>query len=351
MKFLALLVLLFLPVTALAISASGYILMDGDSNRILAGENINDERLIASTTKIMTCIIALENKDINDKVKIGKEVLKAYGSAIYLSLDEEITLKDLLYGLMLRSGNDAAIAIAYYVSGSMQDFVKKMNEKAYELKMSHTTFVNDHGLEEDMGDGNTSTPYDMALLMSYALKNDTFREIIGTKNYTAKSSGKTYVWKNKNKLLFTYDNLIGGKTGFTKKARRTLVTAASKNGKTTIVVTLNDGNDFDDHKQLHEKGLSYDRVLLIDDEIVKNYLGRDDVMVNEPLYVLLTKKEAENVKLDLQVREDEQKEIGVLKATLNDEVLGCRKIYKVDDFVEVPKKGFWEKFFGWLFKW
>ena len=202
MKKLAIFLVLFLiPINAWAISAESYVVMDYDSKRVLMSKNMNEKKLIASTTKIMTAIIALENKDLNSVRKVGPEVLKAYGSAIYLSLDEEITLKDLLYGLMLRSGNDAAIEIAYHVSGNMDNFIQLMNQKAYELGMSNTIFINNHGLENEQGKGNTSTSYDMALLMRYALQNETFKEIIHTKEYTAKTSGKTYVWHNKNKFI------------------------------------------------------------------------------------------------------------------------------------------------------
>ena len=190
---LVVLLLLLAPKISNAVSAEAYVVMDYDTGRILSSKNPEKEKLIASTTKIMTCIIALEKGDLTSVRKVGEEVLKAYGSAIYLSLNEEITLKDLLYGLMLRSGNDAAIEIAYHISGSMEDFVALMNQKAYELGMTNTKFLNNHGLEEQDGQGNTSTAKDMAILMRYALQNETFREIIATQSYTAKTSGKTYV--------------------------------------------------------------------------------------------------------------------------------------------------------------
>ena len=160
---LAFLIFLFIPKLTNAVSAESYVVMDYDTGRILSSKNPEKEKLIASTTKIMTCIIALEKGDLTSIRKVGEEVLKAYGSAIYLSLEEEITLKDLLYGLMLRSGNDAAIEIAYHISGSMEDFVALMNQKAYELGMTNTKFLNNHGLEENDGSGNTSTAKDMAV--------------------------------------------------------------------------------------------------------------------------------------------------------------------------------------------
>ena len=351
MKYLFIFILLLMPFKVKAISAESYIVMDADSGRVIEGKNISKEKLIASTTKIMTCIIALENSDLNKMVKVGDEVLKAYGSAIYINMGEEMSIKDLLYGLMLRSGNDAAIEIAYSVSGNMDNFVKKMNEKAYELKMTNTNFINNHGLENDEGYGNTSTAYDMALLMKYALHNETFKEIIGTEKYTTKTEGKSYVWKNKNKLLFSYDKLIGGKTGFTKKARRTLVTSAVDNGRTSIVVTLNDGNDFADHKELHEKVFSkYERVLLLD----KNQKIENKYYLQEDFYALLTEDEQQKVKINYEINNPNSNEVGVASVYLNDELLGSLKIYKesVEEKNEENKKeNFLVRFIRWLFKW
>lgn len=352
MKKLAIFLVLFLiPINAWAISAESYVVMDYDSKRVLMSKNMNEKKLIASTTKIMTAIIALENKDLNSVRKVGPEVLKAYGSAIYLSLDEEITLKDLLYGLMLRSGNDAAIEIAYHVSGNMDNFVQLMNQKAYELGMSNTIFINNHGLENEQGKGNTSTSYDMALLMRYALQNETFKEIIHTKEYTAKTSGKTYVWHNKNKLLSTNEYEIGGKTGYTKKAKRTLVTAATKDAKRVIVVTLNDPNDFADHEELYNEIFNkYERVEILNKEAtvidesnpLKYYLQND-------FYALLTKEEKENIRIDYQIDPNANtKEVGNANVYLKDKLLHTEKIYQQE---ETKKESFWQKFLRWLLRW
>ena len=300
----------------------------------------------------MTAIIALENGDLNSVRKVGEEVLKAYGSAIYLSLNEEITLKDLLYGLMLRSGNDAAIEIAYHISGNMEKFVELMNQKAYELGMSNTIFLNNHGLEESDGSGNTSTAYDMAILMRYALHNDTFRNIIATETYEAKTSGKTYVWQNKNKLLKIYEYNIGGKTGFTKKAKRTLVTASKKDDKTCIVVTLNDGNDFEDHKDLCERVFEeYERVTILDKEsLVIDAENPQKYYIKNNFYALLTKSEIEQVKINYKINTNQtQEEVGVAEVYLNDKLLTSEKIYQKIE--EEKKENFFQKFLRWLFKW
>ena len=353
MKKLLFLILLFFPLMVNAVSAEAYAVMDYDSGRILMSKNENREKLIASTTKIMTAIIALEKGDLNSVRTVGEEVLKAYGSAIYIEMNEKITLKDLLYGLMLRSGNDAAIEIAYHVSGDMESFVEAMNEKAYELGMSHTKFYNNHGLEEEDGIGNTSTAYDMALLMRYALRNDMFREIIGTKNYTAKTNTKTYVWHNKNKLLGSYEYQIGGKTGFTEKARRTLVTASSKDDKTCIVVTLNDGNDFEDHKDLCESVFAnYERVLLVDkDSLVVDSNDPDKYYVKESYYALLTEEEKSQIRITYDLHADsKEEEVGVVQIYLDDDLLGTEKIYQKKE-ESLAKEGFLQKFFRWLFGW
>ena len=211
---------LFIPgVHASTSSAYEYVLMDMDSGRVLASKNKDSPRLIASITKIMTCILAIEQKDVNDIVKVDESISKSYGSGIYISIGEEIKLIDLLYGLMLRSGNDAAMQIASYVSGSEEAFAKLMNQKARELGMKNTIFYNASGLDTKTI-GNKSTAYDMALLTKYAMQNEVYREIVKTKKHIVKTNLKTYVWHNKNKLL-NEDYITGGKTGYTERAKRT----------------------------------------------------------------------------------------------------------------------------------
>ena len=351
-KLILFLILFCYPLSVRAISAESYVVMDYDSKRVLMSHNPAKEKLIASTTKIMTAIIALENGDINSIRTVGEEVLKAYGSAIYLSLGEEITLKDLLYGLMLRSGNDAAIEIAYHISGSMENFVALMNQKAYDIGMMNTVFINNHGLEDESGNGNTSTAYDMALLMRYALTNETFKEIIGTETYQAKTSGKTYVWYNKNKLLSMYEYAIGGKTGFTKKARRTLVTASSKDDKTCIVVTLNDGNDFQDHKDLCELVFSsYERVQILDkDSLVIDASNPTKYYIKNDFYALLKEEEKSQIRIDYQINSEATgEEVGVANVYLNEELLKSEKVYQREE--EKKEESFWQKFLRWLFRW
>ena len=211
--FFLLLILIPFNIRALETSAQSVILMDQDSKRILYSKDIHNVRSVASISKIMTAVVALEKGNLNKKVTIGEEIIGAYGSGIYIKQGEKLTLKDLLYGLMLRSGNDAALAIAYHVSGSVDKFVIEMNSLAKKIGMKNTTFNNPSGLDQEKG--NYSTSYDMALLQSYAMKNDTYRKIVGTKKYTLKTNKNVYVWHNKNKLLRMYEYTTGGKTGFT----------------------------------------------------------------------------------------------------------------------------------------
>lgn len=252
--FSLLFLLLLLGVKASTSSAQAYILMDSKTGRVLEGKNINSEMLIASITKIMTSIIAIESGKLNDEVLVDDTILKAYGSGIYIEVGEKIKLRDLLYGLMLRSGNDAALMIAKYVSGDVDKFVDAMNDKAHDIGMNNSKFVNPSGLDEDDG-GNYSTAYDMAILTRYAMNNVVYREIVSTKTYKIKTNKKVYVWKNKNKLL-NLDYVTGGKTGFTERARRTLVSTASKDDIDLIVVTLNDSDDWNTHKSLYDKTFS-----------------------------------------------------------------------------------------------
>lgn len=229
------------------VTASSYIVIEQSTNKILEGHDYHFSRSVASISKIMTAIVIIENIDINTIVKVPNNINKVYGSSVYLKENEEISIEKLLYGLMLRSGNDAAITLALSISNSVEEFVLLMNKKADELNLKNTYFSNPHGLDEE-DNGNISTAHDMAMLYSYCLKNKTFAKITSSKSY------ETYI--NKNKLIRTYPYCTGGKTGFTKKAKRTLVTSASKDDINLIVVTLNCGNDFSLHKDLYESYFS-----------------------------------------------------------------------------------------------
>ena len=336
-KILLFFILLCVPFCASAFTsdAKAVVLMDMDSKRVLYSENPHYAGSVASISKIMTAILAIENGKLDKEVKVGDEVLKAYGSAIYLKAGEKIKLEDLLYGLMLRSGNDAALVIATNIAGSEKNFVKMMNKKAKELGMNDTTFNNPHGLDEQDG-GNISSAYDMALLMSYAMQNENFKKIAGTKYHNVRTNKNTYKWKNKNKLLFNYKYTVGGKTGFTKKARRTLVTAASNNDLNLTVVTIKDGNDFSDHEKLYEEAFnSYKNYLILTSGKI-SILGEDYYKNNE-LYIKndftypLTESEKEtvNLKFALEKKRDYKNndKVGNIKIHVGDKIVYTENIY------------------------
>lgn len=357
MKKILIFLILLIPINVYGISAKSYIVMDGYSNRIITGDDYNTKRLIASTTKIMTAILAIENGDLEKEVEVSKEVLKAYGSNIYIEVGEKIKLIDLVYGLMLRSGNDAAIMIACNISGSMNEFVKLMNNKAKEIGMNNTLFINSSGLEDNNKNGNTSTAYDMAILMSYAMKNDIFAKITGTKRYIAKSNLKTYDWYNKNKLLNTYQYTVGGKTGFTKLARRTLVTAAKKDDKLFIVVTLNDPDDFLDHKELYENYFpKYNLVKVLDKDKFKiDNTIYDKLYIKDDFKIALTPMEEDNINITYELKElsdyNDNDVVGYVSITLNNKEIAKKDIYALKNESSKSKDSWFKKIIKFLKFW
>jgi len=237
-----------------------------------------------------------------------------------------------------------------------KEFVKLMNQKALELGMKNTIFFNPHGLEEDDGNGNTSTAYDMAILMANAMNNKEFANITKTKSYTVKTNKKTYVWKNKNKLLNTYQYTTGGKTGFTKKARRTLVSSASKDHKKLIVVTLNDPNDFNNHKNLYEEYFKkYDLVKIIDHKKykLKNKNFKKNLIIKNDIKVLLTKNEKKNIKININLNKQQKfsnnNQVGYLSITLNNKEIAKENIYLENEKKNnKQKKNIFSKIKSWF---
>lgn len=238
-----------------ATGARAVALIDVASGRILHSVNGDTPMRIASLTKIMTAIVAIEHGRLEDEVKVSARAASREGSSIYLRAGDRVSLETLLYGLMLRSGNDAATAIAEHVGGSEEGFVFLMNLKAEEIGLSHTRFKNPHGLDED---GHYSTANDLARLTAYALKNPVFRQIVATKVKTAPNPNGEWDYRfvNKNKMLFLYEGADGVKTGYTKLARRCLVSSATRNGQQLAAVTLNDGDDWADHRRLLDYGFA-----------------------------------------------------------------------------------------------
>lgn len=243
---LALIFAVKIPARAeLAVSAKAAILMHADSGRVLYEKNADEHMLIASTTKIMTAIVVLEHCELDDLVEVDSRSAGIEGSSMYLKAGESYTVEDLLYGLLLVSGNDAASALALHVADSMEEFAELMNAKAAELGMTESSFKNAHGLDEE---GHYSTARDMAKLAAYCMGNEDFARIAGTVSHIV--GEQTLV--NHNRLLREYDGCLGLKTGYTMAAGRTLVTCAERDGARYVCVTLNDPDDWDDHKALYD---------------------------------------------------------------------------------------------------
>ncbi|HIQ67287.1 MAG TPA: D-alanyl-D-alanine carboxypeptidase [Candidatus Faecousia excrementigallinarum] len=241
--------ILFLPVKAGAISAECAILIDAQTGRVLYEKKAEEKSLIASTTKIMTALVICEQTNVLDRVKIPKEAVGIEGSSMYLKEGEVLTVQELLYGLMLQSGNDAAVALAIYCGGTVEGFTELMNDKAHRLGMTQSHFANPNGLDSP---GNYSTARDMAILTAYAMQNPIFAQTVSTKTITI---GERCL-RNHNKLLWQLEGANGVKTGYTKAAGRILISSVTRMGRQLIAVTFNDPNDWQDHKDLIEDGFS-----------------------------------------------------------------------------------------------
>lgn len=237
------------PVNSIYVDAKSYIVMDKTTHRVFDGRSIHERILPASTTKILTCLTVINNFDLDSYIRITYDMINIEGSKIYLEVDEVIKVEDLLYGLMLSSGNDASLALAIGLCDNVDNFVFLMNEECKKIGMKNSTFENPNGLDEKSK--NYTTAYDMGLLMSSALENECFRKIASTKEYKTKlPTGRTLYFNNKHKLIHTNDLTTGGKTGYTKKAGRTLVTSYMKKGFEIIVCTFDAHNDWEAHEQL-----------------------------------------------------------------------------------------------------
>ncbi len=225
-----------------SVNAGGACVMEVNSNRELYSYQSNKKLPMASTTKIMTALVALENCDLDSEFIVNSKAVGVEGSSIYLKKGETVTMRGLLYGLMLMSGNDAAEAIAYNVAGSIDAFVDLMNERANKIGALNTHFVNPHGLHDE---NHYTTAFDLCKIACEALKNDEFKKIVSTKNYTMQGinnnnvEGVTRYFHNKNKMLTQYEGANGVKTGYTKVAGRCLVTSADRNGMQLVSVVLN----------------------------------------------------------------------------------------------------------------
>ena len=237
--------------STLKVSARAGVLYEPETDSFLFAKNADVRLPMASTTKIMTAVISIENASLAELVEIDEEAVGIEGSSAYLKSGDVLTVEELLYALLLSSANDAAAALAYHISGSIEAFADLMNEKADELGLTNTHFTNPHGLDNEE---HYTSAADLARLAGYALKNETLKTISSTykKSFITEERSRTYV--NHNKLLNMYDGVIGMKTGFTKRSGRCLVGAAERDGLTFVTVTLDAPNDWNDHKTMLDYG-------------------------------------------------------------------------------------------------
>lgn len=348
MKKIILFIILLLPISIKA--SESFIVMDADSLRVLGGKNINEELLIASTTKLMTSLVALENSETTDVLCAGEEILSVYGSMIYIDQNECMTLYDLLMGLNLRSGNDAAMVIATHTIG-YANFINEMNNMSSKLGLNNTHFSNPHGLDNKTK--NTSTAYDLGLLMSYLTKNKTFMNITGTKKYTLTSSKETHIWYNKNELLNRYKFTTGGKTGYTDKSGYIFVSSASKGEENLVIVTMKEKDRFNTHKKLYEDYFkTYDSYKVVNKNtfnVNSKYYKKYHLYVKEDIKVMLKTSELNKVKYDIKlvkkknVKDNEK--VGILKVYIGKEYVGKTNIYIISK--ENKEKSIKSKLFFW----
>ncbi|WP_371932656.1 D-alanyl-D-alanine carboxypeptidase family protein [Bacillus carboniphilus] len=318
-------------------------------------KNSHKPMRIASITKIMTAIIAIESGKMNEEVKISKQAVETEGSSIYLQEGEKIKLEHLVYGLMLRSGNDAAAAIAEHVGGSLDGFAYLMNEKANQVGMFNTHFANPHGLDDH--ENHYSTAYDMAILTQYAMKNEQFEKVFRTKTYSAPNPTEKWdrTWRNKNKLLTSlYDYSTGGKTGYTKKANRTLVSTASKDNLDLIAVTLDDPDDWNDHINMFESTFDlYNKTTIQEEGFLANIddsFYKDHLFVNRNISYPLTEDEKKNIKVKIDLKKPNKKWersnvpsiVGTYSVLLNNDLIQRVPVYYNNGETTPPKRGFFE---------
>lgn len=340
--------------TATTSYASGMVVIEAESGRILYQKNCNERLAMASTTKIMTALLALESGlDLDEEFIVDERSVGIEGTSLYLRKGEKKTLKELLYGLMLPSGNDSAVAIACRVSGGEEEFVELMNQKAGELGLKNTSFANAHGLDSE---GHYTSAYDLAVITAEAMKNPTFCEIVKTKNVTVSGneevSGKAL--KNKNKLLWSMEGCDGVKTGFTDNAKRCFVCSAKRDGMRLICVVLNCGPMFEEAERLLNMGFdNFKKYTLL-----SSYQPNETVPVKDGacetvktltrrhFSIPLTVEERANVQFEVELPKEiqapveKEQELGEVKVKLGDKVLFTEKIYAME---EVESTRFFDK--------
>ncbi len=343
------------PSPSMGVSARAAVLYEPETKNFLYTKNESQRLPMASTTKIMTALVAVENSALEDKVKIDSRAVGVEGSSAYLSEGEILTLEELLYALLLQSANDAAVAIACHISGSVEEFANLMNDKASELGLCDTHFTNPHGLDDEE---HYTTAKELAEITAEALNNETLKKITSTYKYTSTSSEKTRTYVNHNKLLKRYDGSIGVKTGFTKKCGRCLVGAAERDGLTFITVTLNAGDDWNDHEKLFDLGFdTLEKICLAEKgdytytlPVLDGKASEVTVKNTEDLSIILNKGEhtvKEFVKLIkfTSAPLDPSDIVGEVIFTIDGKKVGSVKLYPEKSVDKKEEKGFFKRIF------
>ncbi len=322
-----------------SLSAQAYVLYCVENGEVLLSKNADKKMKPASTTKIMTTLLALEEAEKNDKIVEFQESMIAEGSSMYLKVGDTLHLSDLAVGMMMASGNDAANAVALSISKSVEDFSILMNERAEEIGMKNTHFVTPSGLDDE---NHYSTAFDLALLMGKALDSESFCEITKNTDMTVSflTPQKEVSYHNHNRLLSLYEHCIGGKTGYTKSAGRCLVSASQKDGVTLVAVTLNAPSDWNDHMKMYDYGFSKFVGVKSDDE-------KEDFTVNvvggEKDILPLSCKKSETAVVSIEDKDKIKRTvyipkfvyapvkigdpIGMVTYTLNDEIIAQNPLY------------------------
>lgn len=333
--------LLFISnITNALASSTAEIVMEVNTNKVVHAINEKSKKFMASTTKILTAITVIENCNINDIVEIKKETTGIEGSSIYLEEGEKLSVKDLLYGLMLRSGNDCAETLAMHVSGSINKFAILMNKTSQKIGASDSNFVNPHGLHDD---NHYTTAYDLALISCYAMKNDIFREIVGTKSikipFTTRNTVRLLI--NKNKLLNGLDGCTGIKTGYTKKAGRCLVSSALKNGIEFVSVVLDCPDMFLNSKNLLTNALNnYRNYKLVNSEDILCFIdGKNGqkypTCIKNDIILPLSIDEYENIEIKINIDKNltlpikKEQEVGNVEIYCKNNLIFSEKIYTI----------------------
>lgn len=317
------------------------IVIERDSGRVLYENNADDKKFMASTTKILTALTVINNCDVNEEVVVDASTVGVEGSSIYLEVGEKLSVKDLLYGLMLRSGNDAAETLAVHCCGSIDKFAEKMNKKANELGAKNSHFVNPHGLHDD---NHYTTARDLAIISVAAMKNDIFREIVSCKEKNIPYGFRQYPRHlvNKNKMLFEFDGANGIKTGFTKKAGRCLVSSCKRDGMELICVVLNCPPMFERSKKLLSDGFkNYKLCNVLESDYIIGFIdignngNKCAVHIKEDIVLPLSDEEREKIKIEycypdkLDTIPEKNSEIGFVKIYCENKLLFLKKIYTI----------------------